>query len=92
MTPASLAYMDRVGRVARVIQDHAQKIGSHPVEAAESMQPRTWQEAFTAAGVTFMPSMIGDVILALREHGGGRASDPNAIPTDILRPSAGAVR
>lgn len=66
MTPATLAYMDRVGRVACVIHEHAQKIGSHPVEAAQAMSQRAWEMAFTAAGVTYSQSMCADITLHLR--------------------------
>lgn len=81
---ARTAYMHRVCRVARVVEEHARKIGSQPVEAAESMKPRTWEEAFVAARVTFAPTMIPDIVTALRS-GGSRHGDE--IPSDILRPS-----
>ena len=84
MTHATLSYLQRCELVARKVAEMARKNGSLPVEAAETMKPETWRNAFELAGVTWAPTMVPDVMLCIR--GGDRAlhGGPDSIPSDRL--------
>lgn len=87
MTPTSM-YLDRVHAVARVIQQYARD--SH-AEIATSLSVGGWRMAFERAGVSYDASMIGDIIIVLRDAGGSRHDGPDSLPSDKLTPSV-AVR